>query len=117
MFESQQAFDNLDALMSVPGIHAVTLGPSDLAQELEVFGTPDQEKVIDAYRTRLIEAAGRHGKDVSMLVGSIEQGEQWIRAGAKIICYSRRRGMPDADVTVRAIPLPGKFQCGGQELR
>ena len=44
--------------------------------------------MIDEYRLRLIEAAGRHGKDVSMLVGSIEQGEQWIRAGAKIICYS-----------------------------
>src|SRR5712692_8524055 len=62
MFESQQAFDNLDAIMSVPGIQAVTLGPSDLAQELGVFGTPDQGKVIDEYRTRLVEAAGRHGK-------------------------------------------------------
>ena len=57
MFESQQAFDNIDAIMSVPGIDAVTLGPSDLAQELGVFGTPDQGKVIDEYRTRLIEAA------------------------------------------------------------
>ena len=99
--QSQQAFDNIDAIMSVPGIHAVTLGPSDLAQELGVFGTPDQGKVIDEYRTRLIEAAARHGKDVSMLVGSIEQGEQWIRAGAKIICYSSeveilRRGIMEA---------------------
>jgi len=58
MFESQQAFDNIDAILSVPGIHAVTLGPSDLAQELGVFGTPDQGKVIDEYRTRLVEAAG-----------------------------------------------------------
>ena len=108
MFESQQAFDNIDAIMSVPGIHAVTLGPSDLAQELGVFGTPDQGKVIDEYRTRLIEAAGRHGKDVSMLVGSIEQGEQWIRAGAKIICYSSeveilRRGIMEAAKRLHAV--------------
>jgi 2-dehydro-3-deoxyglucarate aldolase/4-hydroxy-2-oxoheptanedioate aldolase len=40
MFESPQAFDHLDAILSVPGIHAVTLGPADLAQELGVFGTP-----------------------------------------------------------------------------
>ena len=88
MFESKQAFDNIDAIMSVPGIHAVTLGPHDLAQELGVFGTPRQEEVMNEYRTRLIEAARRYGKDVSMLVGSLEQGEHWIRAGAKIICYS-----------------------------
>jgi 2-keto-3-deoxy-L-rhamnonate aldolase RhmA len=108
MFESQQAFDNIDAIMSVPGIHAVTLGPADLAQELKVFGTPDQGKVIDEYRTRLIEAAARHGKDVSMLVGSIEQGEQWIRAGAKIICYSSeveilRRGIMEAAKRLHAV--------------
>ena len=52
MFESQQVFDNIDAILSVPGIHAVTLGPADLAQELAVFGTPDQGKVIDTYRIR-----------------------------------------------------------------
>jgi 2-keto-3-deoxy-L-rhamnonate aldolase RhmA len=108
MFESQQAFDNIDAIMSVKGIDAVTLGPSDLAQELGVFGTPDQAKVIDDYRTRLIEAAGRHGKDVSMLVGSIEQGEQWIRAGSKIICYSSevdilRRGITEAADRLHAV--------------
>jgi 2-keto-3-deoxy-L-rhamnonate aldolase RhmA len=108
MFESQQAFDNIDAIMDVPGIDAVTLGPADLAQELGVFGTPDQGKVIDDYRTRLIEAARRHGKDVSMLVGSIEQGEQWIRAGAKIICYSSeveilRRGIMEAATKLHAV--------------
>jgi 2-keto-3-deoxy-L-rhamnonate aldolase RhmA len=108
MFESQQAFDHIDEIMSVPGIHAVTLGPSDLAQELGVFGTPDQAKVIDDYRTRLIEAAGRHGLDVSMLVGSIVQGEQWIRAGAKIICYASevdilRRGMMEAATRLHAV--------------
>jgi 2-keto-3-deoxy-L-rhamnonate aldolase RhmA len=108
MFESQQAFDNIDAILSVPGIDAVTLGPADLAQELGVFGTPDQGKVIDEYRLRLIDAGGRHGKEVSMLVGSIEQGEQWIRAGAKIICYSSeveilRRGIMEAATRLHAV--------------
>ena len=108
MFESQQSFDNIDEILSVKGINAVTLGPSDLAQELGVFGTPDQAKVIDEYRTQLIDAARRHGKDVSMLVGSIEQGEQWIRAGAKIICYSSeveilRRGIKEATNRLHAV--------------
>jgi 2-keto-3-deoxy-L-rhamnonate aldolase RhmA len=109
MFESQQSFDHLDEIMSVPGIDAVTLGPSDLAQELGVFATPDQAKVIDEYRTRLIEGAVKHGKQVSMLVSSIEQGEQWIKAGAKIICYSSEvemlsRGMAEGAERLHAAP-------------
>ena len=106
--QSRQALNHIDTVLSVPGIRAVTLGPSVLAQELGVFGMPDQGNVIDEYRLRLIEAAARHGKDVSMLVGSIEQGEQWIRAGAKIICYSSeveilRRGIMEAATRLHAV--------------
>jgi 2-keto-3-deoxy-L-rhamnonate aldolase RhmA len=108
LFESPQAFDYIDAIPRVPGIHAVTLGPADVAQELGVFGTPDRNKVIDEYRTRLIAAAGRHGKEVSMPVGSIEQGEQRVRAGAKIICDSSeveilRRGIMEAATRLHAV--------------
>jgi 2-keto-3-deoxy-L-rhamnonate aldolase RhmA len=107
-FESPQACDNIDAILSVPGIHAVTLGPADLAQELGGIGTPDQGTVLDAYRLRLIEAAGRHGTEVSMLGGSLAQGEPWIRAGAKIIgdaseVESLRRGLKEAATWLHAV--------------
>jgi 2-keto-3-deoxy-L-rhamnonate aldolase RhmA len=88
MFESAAAFRNLDEIVAMPGIDAVTLGPSDLAQELGVLGTPDQERVIDEYRHRLIRAAAEHGKDVAMLVQTLEEAERWIAAGVKIIAYS-----------------------------
>ncbi|HEU0169715.1 MAG TPA: aldolase/citrate lyase family protein [Chloroflexota bacterium] len=88
MFESAEAFRELDAICSVPGIDAVTLGPTDLAQELGVYGTPDEARVIDEHRLRLIEAAKKHGKDVAMLVGSLDQAERWIKEGVKLIAYS-----------------------------
>lgn len=88
MLESPEAFRHLDEIIGMPGIDAVTLGPSDLAQELGVLGTPDQRRVIDEHRERLIEAAGRHGKEVAMLVQSLEEAERWIQAGVKIIAYS-----------------------------
>src|SRR5713101_1301106 len=45
---------------------------------------------------------------VSMLVGSIEKGEQWIHAGAKIICDSSeveilRRGIMEAAQRLHAV--------------
>ena len=88
MFESSEAFRHLDEIVSTPGIDAVTLGPSDLAQELGVLGTPEQRKVIDEHRERLIESARRHGKDVAMLVPSVEEANRWLREGVKIIVYA-----------------------------
>jgi 2-keto-3-deoxy-L-rhamnonate aldolase RhmA len=57
-----QAFEHLDEIVATPGIDAVTLGPSDLAQELGVLGTPDEGRVIDQHRERLLAAARRHGR-------------------------------------------------------
>jgi 2-keto-3-deoxy-L-rhamnonate aldolase RhmA len=88
MLESAAAFGHLDAIVATPGVDAVTLGPSDLAQELGVLGTPDQARVVDEHRERLIAAARRHGKDVAMLVQTVEEGQRWIAAGAKIIAYA-----------------------------
>lgn len=88
MLESAEAFRHLDAIVGMPGIDAVTLGPSDLAQELGVLGTPDQRRIIDEYRGRMIEAARKHGKDVAMLVQSVDEAKRWTQAGVKIIVYS-----------------------------
>jgi 2-keto-3-deoxy-L-rhamnonate aldolase RhmA len=85
MLESALAFEHLDEIVSTDGIDAVTLGPSDLAQELGVFGTPDAGPVIDAHRDRLIDAARRHGKDVAMLCSTAVEARRWIDAGVKII--------------------------------
>ena len=88
MLESSEAFRHLDEIVGTPGIDAVTLGPSDLAQELGVLGTPDQGRVIDEHRERMITAALRHGKDVAMLCQTLEEAERWIAAGAQIIAYA-----------------------------
>jgi 2-keto-3-deoxy-L-rhamnonate aldolase RhmA len=88
MFESAEAFRHLDEIVGMPGIDAVTLGPSDLAQELGVTGLPDASRVIDEHRQRLIDAAARHGKDVAMLCQTVEEAERWIAAGVKIIAYA-----------------------------
>jgi len=88
MLESAEAFRHLDEILATPGIDAVTLGPTDLAQELGVYGTPRQAAVLDEHRERLIAAATAHGKYVAMLVDTVEEAERWIQAGVRIIAYS-----------------------------
>ena len=107
MFESAEAFRHIDEIAGMDGIDAVTLGPTDLAQELNVAGTPDERRVIDEHRMHLIEAANKYGKDAAFLVGTIEEGQRWITAGAKIIVYSseaRVMGMGFEDAVRRLRP-------------
>jgi 2-keto-3-deoxy-L-rhamnonate aldolase RhmA len=87
MFETARAFDDLDAIAAMDGIDALTLGPSDLAQDLGVFGTPDQARVIDEKREQILAAARRHGKTCAMLVTSAEQARKWKDAGVLLLVY------------------------------
>jgi len=87
MFETAEAFKDLDDIAAMEGIDALTLGPADLAQNLGVAGTPDQAKVIDEKRTLIVEAAKKHGKTCAMLVASPEQAQQWKEAGVLILAY------------------------------
>jgi 2-dehydro-3-deoxyglucarate aldolase/4-hydroxy-2-oxoheptanedioate aldolase len=88
MLESRRAFDRLEEIAAVPGIDALTLGPSDLAQDLGVLGTPAQAEVIDEHRRRLVAAARRHGKGVAMLTDSVEGVRQMIALGATLVNYA-----------------------------
>jgi 2-keto-3-deoxy-L-rhamnonate aldolase RhmA len=88
MLESPAAFRHLDEIVGVEGVDAVTLGASDLAQELGVLGKPDEAKVIDEHREQMIDAARRAGKQVAMLCSSVEDARRWIDAGTTIIAYA-----------------------------
>jgi 2-keto-3-deoxy-L-rhamnonate aldolase RhmA len=93
MFESGGAFDHLDEIAAMDGIDCLTLGPTDLAQSLDVFGTPDMDKVLDERRMMILEAAAKHGKTTAMRVTSSAQARQWKDAGTLLLAYS-------AEVTV-----------------
>jgi 2-keto-3-deoxy-L-rhamnonate aldolase RhmA len=88
MLETKRAFARLDEIAAVPGIDALTIGPTDLAQDLGVLGTPAQRQVQDEHRRRLVTAARKNGKAVAMLTDSAEGVKQMISLGATIINYS-----------------------------
>jgi 2-keto-3-deoxy-L-rhamnonate aldolase RhmA len=93
MIETANAFKDLDAIAAMDGIDALTLGPADLAQDLGVYGTAEQARVIDEKRDLILAAAKKHGKTCAMLVSSAAQARQWKEAGALLLAYSS-----DADV-------------------
>ena len=88
MFETAAAFDDLDEIAAMDGIDALTIGPADLAQDLGIFGSPEQARVLDEKRDLILAAAKKHGKTCAMLCSSQEQAKQWKEAGALLLAYS-----------------------------
>jgi 2-keto-3-deoxy-L-rhamnonate aldolase RhmA len=93
MLETGAAFDHLEAIAAMPGIDALTIGPTDLAQDLGVYGTPDEGTVLDEHRRRIVDAANRHGKTAAMLVSNAAQARQWKEAGVLLLGYSSEVGV------------------------
>lgn len=88
MLETAGAFDHLEAIAAMPGIHALTLGPADLAQDLGVFGAPDQARVLNEKRDLVLDACRRYNKVCSMLVNSADEARRWRELGALLLVYS-----------------------------
>jgi 2-dehydro-3-deoxyglucarate aldolase/4-hydroxy-2-oxoheptanedioate aldolase len=93
MLETKGAFDHLDEIAAMPGIDAITLGPTDLSQDLGVYGTPEAGPVLDEHRYRIIEATKKYGKATAMLVSSVEQARKWRDAGVLLLGYSSEVGV------------------------
>lgn len=88
LLESAQGFEHLEKIAATDGIDALSLGPQDLAQDLGVFGTPDQERVLDEKRAQVIEAAKKHGKTSAMMARSAKQARELQDAGVLLLSYS-----------------------------
>jgi 2-keto-3-deoxy-L-rhamnonate aldolase RhmA len=97
MLESPAGFANIDEILAVEGIDAVSIGPGDLRQELEVAGRPNGPAVIADYVEQMFAAARRHNKDVTMHASSAEEIEEQRANGSRIIYLP-----PDDEMLQRA---------------
>jgi len=62
MIETRQALDNLEAILTTPGLDAIYVGPADLGISLGAGpkGDPTDERTVSAIRT-ILAAAQKHG--------------------------------------------------------
>ena len=64
LLEDKAVIDNLDGILSVPGIHMFGIGPNDFAQSLGYPGEPEHPEVVKAIRS-LEDRIRRAGRVVS----------------------------------------------------
>lgn len=72
MMESRLAIDNLDDILSVPGIDYLMFGPADFAQDLGYPGEPEHPEVMKVVNAAIarIHAAGRLMREDIMVMAN-----------------------------------------------
>lgn len=87
--EHADAVRNIDAIVAVPGIRALVIGPNDLAGSMNRMGEPDHMEVSAAIDAVVVSAkrAGLPigigvGPDGAAIAGWIRKGMQWIAIGS-----------------------------------
>jgi 4-hydroxy-2-oxoheptanedioate aldolase len=89
MIETAQALDNLDAILSVEGLDAIYIGPSDLSLALGCKPSFDdvEPKVVQAI-DHILERANAHGLTAGIHNGLPETALARIRKGFKFVTVS-----------------------------
>ena len=85
--EGVDAVDNIQEILSVPGLDIAFIGPYDLSQSLGVTGQVDDPRVAKAMRVVVDECIKRNVV-VGTFVDTIEEARKWSAAGVKYLCFS-----------------------------
>jgi 4-hydroxy-2-oxoheptanedioate aldolase len=86
MIETAEAVKNIDAILSVPGVDAVYVGPSDLSLTLGCTPKLDQTEapVVEAQQ-QIVEACKRHGVAAGIHCGGAPYALTMIAAGYQFV--------------------------------
>jgi 4-hydroxy-2-oxoheptanedioate aldolase len=85
--EGVGAVENIQEILSVPGLDIAFIGPYDLSQSLGVAGQVDDPRVTQMMKTVVDECVKRNVV-VGTFVDTIEEARKWSAAGVKYLCYS-----------------------------
>lgn len=93
MIETAEALENLDEIMSTPGVDAVYIGPSDLAYALGLAPTGDNNEPEHVAAVNRIHAtAKKHGIASGIHTGSLEFARRYLDQGFHMVTLGSDSG-------------------------
>jgi len=85
MIEKKGAMDELEEILSVPGVDMVQFGPSDFSISIGIPGQTRDERVQSEQR-RMCKTALAMGKHPRLEISSWEQAQPWLDLGVRHFC-------------------------------
>jgi 4-hydroxy-2-oxoheptanedioate aldolase len=97
MVETQEALDNLDDILTTPGLDAIYVGPSDLGLSLgfQPGADPTEPKVMDAIKF-IVAGAKRHKIPAGIHCGAPAWAKDMIALGYQLVTLSSDNGLLQA---------------------
>ena len=94
MIETQEALDNLDAILDVPGMDGVYIGPSDLGFSLGLRPVLDREEpeILRAYE-RVLEGTSRRGLVACLHTLTPDYAARAIGMGFRLVTINNDSGL------------------------
>src|SRR5690348_15115994 len=94
MIETQAGIDNIDEILSVPGISGIYIGPSDMGLALGMIPILDREEpVIMEIYDRLLDSCKRHGKFAGLHNGTAAYAARMIQKGFRFTTIANDSGL------------------------
>ncbi|MGE3857583.1 MAG: HpcH/HpaI aldolase/citrate lyase family protein [Dehalococcoidia bacterium] len=99
MIETKEGIENIDEILSVPGVDCAYIGPSDLAYALDMKPTGDnRDERHQQVCLELMEACKRHGVAPGMHTSSLEFTTMWLKAGFQMVTLGSDLGAMRAKI-------------------
>jgi 2-keto-3-deoxy-L-rhamnonate aldolase RhmA len=113
--ERQEAIDDLEMILAVPGLDVACLGFMDLSVDMGIPGRIDHPRMIGAIE-RLIEVAERNGLAAGIIAPDLSIIGRWLAAGMRFVSYSTdalllSEAAACANRQLRGLPQKGLDSC------
>jgi 2-keto-3-deoxy-L-rhamnonate aldolase RhmA len=95
--ETAEAVDQLDEVLSVPGVDAALVGPTDLSVALGVPGRMD-DPVLTGAIGRVMAACARLGVIAAIHTNDVQMTGDWARKGMRLVSINSEAGLLMAGV-------------------
>ena len=94
MIETQEGIDNIDAILQVPGISGIYVGPSDMGLSLGMIPILDREEPnILAIYEKLITSCRKHGKFAGLHNGTAAYAARMVGMGFQLCTIANDSGL------------------------
>ena len=90
--ETKEALDNIEAIVSVPGVDVALVGPTDLSIALGVPGQNDSP-ILHAAIERVMSVCQDRGVYPAIHINGLEAASHWARQGMRLVSAESETGL------------------------